>query len=87
MGESLVRPNPAQKRFGVGKTKFHADIAHRLERVQVGPRTTTYTESSIERVIQEMAAETVNMPKVTPAPNLRRRDAAPSKRTKRRRTA
>ena len=80
---SLVRPTPARMRFGVGKTKFMQDIAPRLQRVQIGPRATSFTDSSIEALIQEMAAETANMPKVMPAPNLRRRDVAASNKKRR----
>jgi hypothetical protein len=70
----------------VGRTKFRDAIAPRLVRVQLGPRCVGFTLSSVQKLIGELVDETPNAPKLMPAPNLRRRDAAakPSKQKRRR---
>ena len=45
----------------------------RLERVQLGPRSVGYTETSIDRLIKELIAETETAPKIVPPPNKKRR--------------
>jgi hypothetical protein len=69
MSDQLHRPRGARGIFSVGKTKFDKDIAPRLDKVILGPRAIAYTDSSIQRLIRELVAESANAPKIVPAPN------------------
>lgn len=61
--ERIVRKPEARGRFSVGHTKFDEDIAPRLDKVQLGPRAIGFTESSIDRLIAELIAESATLPK------------------------
>ncbi len=69
MSENLVRKREALKRFPVGRTKFEEDIAPRLTKVRLGPRCVAFTESSIDRVVDEFIAESAAIPQFVPTPN------------------
>ena len=69
MSDQLHRPAKARGFFSVGKTKFEEDIAPHLDKVILGPRAIAYTDSSIQRHIRELVAESANAPKIVPAPN------------------
>jgi predicted DNA-binding transcriptional regulator AlpA len=79
MPERILREHEARYRVGLGKTKFHEDVAPRLVRVQIGPRAVGYTESSVERLIQELIAESAALARYSPPPNRQPKPA--SKRT------
>ena len=91
--ERLLRKPEARRCFAVGKTTFEERIVPRLDKVYVGPRTVTFTQTSVERLLEELKAESATY---SPAPidHLRRRrdtdlkaaaeaDAAPSQAPKR----
>jgi len=71
--ERIAREREALRRLSVGHTKFREDFVPRLERVQLGPRSVGYTETSINRLIKELIAETETAPKIVPPPNKKRR--------------
>ena len=73
MGERLQREKDVLAVLKVGKTKARNDYFPRLTRVQLGPRCVAYTDSSVQRLIQELIAETEAAPKLTPAPNKRKK--------------
>jgi predicted DNA-binding transcriptional regulator AlpA len=57
MTERILRKPEVRSRVPVGKTKFEEDIAPRLDKVYLGPRCVGFTESSVERLIKELIAE------------------------------
>jgi hypothetical protein len=65
----LLRKSEARRRIPVGKTKFEQDIVPRLDKVRLGPRCVGFTEDSVDRVIDELIAESANIPAIVPAPN------------------
>jgi hypothetical protein len=69
MSDQLHRPRKAREILGVGKTKFDEDFVPRLEKVILGPRSIAFTDSSIQRLIRELVAESANATKIVPAPN------------------
>lgn len=72
MSDQLHRPRKAREILGVGKTKFDQDLVPRLEKVVLGPRAVAFTDSSIQRLIRELVAESASAPKIVPAPNKKR---------------
>ncbi len=81
MSERILRKPEVRRLVPVGKTKFEEDIAPRLEKVQLGPRCVGYTESSVQRLIHDLIAETATAPKLTPAPNKQRATPKPGEAT------
>ena len=69
--EVIVRKPEARRQIPVGKTKFEEDIV-RLDKVYLGPRCVGFTQSSINRLIAELIAESAGAPKIVPAPNKQR---------------
>jgi hypothetical protein len=69
MSDQLHRPRKARGFFDVGKTKFEEDIAPHLEKVILGPRAVAFTDSSIQRLIRELVAESASAKKIIPSPN------------------
>jgi hypothetical protein len=67
-GRRLVRPKEAQKRLGVGHTKFWRDFVAtgRLRLVELGPRAKAAVEDELDDLIEELIAERDAVP-VTPA--------------------
>jgi hypothetical protein len=68
MRDQLHRPRKAREILGVGKTKFE-EFVPRLEKVVLGPRAIAFTDSSIQRLIRELVAESASAKKIIPAPN------------------
>ncbi len=58
-GRKLVRPKEAQRRLGVGHTKFWQDFVAtgRLRLVELGPRTKAAVEDELDDLIDELIAE------------------------------
>jgi hypothetical protein len=58
-GRRLVRPKEAQKRLGVGRTKFYQDFVGtgRLRLVGLGPRSKAAVEDELDDLIEELIAE------------------------------
>lgn len=58
-GRKLVRPKEAQKRLGVGHTKFWQDFVAtgRLRLVELGPRSKAAVEDELDDLIEELIAE------------------------------
>jgi hypothetical protein len=58
-GRRLVRPKEAQKRLGVGRTKFYQDFVAtgRLRLVGLGPRSKAAVEDELDDLIEELIAE------------------------------
>jgi hypothetical protein len=58
-GRRLVRPKEAQKRLGVGHTKFWQDFVAtgRLRLVELGPRSKAAVEDELDDLIAELIAE------------------------------
>jgi predicted DNA-binding transcriptional regulator AlpA len=75
----ILRKPEARRRIPVGKTKFEEDIAPRLDKVRLGPRCVGFTEDSVERVIDELIAESANIPDFVPTPNKKLAKAAAPK--------
>jgi hypothetical protein len=67
--EIIRRKAEARGRFGVGKTMFDEQIAPRLTKVRLGPRTVGFTDSSIEALIGELIEESAD---IVPAPTPRK---------------
>jgi predicted DNA-binding transcriptional regulator AlpA len=67
--ERILRKPEVRNRIPVGKTKFEHDIVPRLDKVHLGPRCVGFTESSVERVIGELIADSASAPDFVPAPN------------------
>jgi hypothetical protein len=55
--ETFWRKPETRGHFKVGKSKFEEDIAPRLDKIYIGPRTIAYTGSSVARVTQEIIDE------------------------------
>jgi hypothetical protein len=55
-GRRLVRPKEAQKRLGVGHTKFYKDFVNtgRLRLVELGPRSRAAVEDELDALIDEI---------------------------------
>ena len=55
-GRRLVRPKEAQKRLGVGHTKFYKDFVNtgRLWLVELGPRSKAAVEDELDALIDEI---------------------------------
>jgi hypothetical protein len=70
--EVIVRKPEARRQIPVGKTKFEEDIVPRLDKVYLGPRCVGFTQSSINRLIAQLIAESAGAPKIVPAPNKQR---------------
>jgi hypothetical protein len=68
----ILRKPEARQRIPVGKTKFDEDIAPRLDKVHLGPRCVGFTEDSVDRLVDELIAESANTPDFVPAPNRKR---------------
>jgi hypothetical protein len=86
MGEQILREPAARSMLGkIGRTKFRSDFRPRLQFVKLGPKAIGYTQSSVERLIQELIDESGSVPVFDPMPNeLRRAGRVPSrKKTKR----
>ena len=64
--ERILRKPEVRNRLPVGKTKFEEDIAPRLEKVHLGPRCVGFTESSVERLIKDLIAESAARDSATP---------------------
>jgi hypothetical protein len=58
-GRRLVRPKEAQKRLGVGHTKFWQDFVAtgRLRLVELGPRSKAAVEDELDDLIEELITE------------------------------
>jgi hypothetical protein len=58
-GRRLVRPKEAQKRLGVGHTKFYKDFINtgRLRLVELGPRSRAAVEDELDALIDEIINE------------------------------
>jgi hypothetical protein len=58
-GRRLVRPKEAQKRLGVGHTKFWQDFVatNRLRLVELGPRSKAAVEDELDDLIEKLIAE------------------------------
>lgn len=65
----ILRKPEARQRIPVGKTKFEQDIVPRLTKVRLGPRCVGFTEDSVDRVVDELIAESATIPDFVPAPN------------------
>jgi hypothetical protein len=63
--EQIIRPKAAWTLLGVGHSKGEKDFAPRLVKVRLGKRGVGYTQSSIERLIAELIAESAD---IVPAP-------------------
>jgi predicted DNA-binding transcriptional regulator AlpA len=74
--EKILRKRDVLQRIPVGRTKFEADIAPRLVKVRLGERSVGYTESSTEKLIAALIAESVGVPSFVPAPNRPRQKVA-----------
>jgi hypothetical protein len=70
--EIIRRKAEARARFPGGHTFFDEQIAPRLQKVRLGRRLIGFTESSIEKLIAELVAESGN---IMPAPLPRPRKA------------
>jgi len=68
VGERILRKPEVRERIGIGKTMFEESIAPRLTKVQLGPRAVGFTESSVNRLIEEMIAATGTIPRA-PVPS------------------
>jgi hypothetical protein len=55
--ETFWRKPETRRHFKVGATKFAEDIAPRLDKVYIGPRTIAFTGTSVARVTQEIIDE------------------------------
>jgi predicted DNA-binding transcriptional regulator AlpA len=73
--ERIVRKAEAPYTFGVGRSKFDADIAPRLQKVRLGKRCVGFTQSSIERVLAEIVAESSSVT-ASPVPSAEQQRAA-----------
>jgi predicted DNA-binding transcriptional regulator AlpA len=67
--QRILRKPEVRNRIPVGKTKFEQDIVPRLDKVHLGPRCVGFTESSVQRVISELIAESASIPDFVPTPN------------------
>ena len=58
-GRRLLRLKEAQKRLGVGRTKFYEDFVNTglLRLVELGPRAKAAVEDEIDDLIEELIAE------------------------------
>jgi predicted DNA-binding transcriptional regulator AlpA len=65
----LLRKPEIRHRFGVGQSKLEEDILPRLDKVYLGPRCVAYTEASVDRLYDQLIAESGRAVKFTPAPN------------------
>jgi hypothetical protein len=63
MTERVVRPEEAMTMLGVRAWKFKKDFVPRLQRIQLGIRNHGFTLTSIEKLIEQLAAETPTAPK------------------------
>jgi hypothetical protein len=70
--EKIVRKAEAIARLAVGHTYFEAKFAPRLTKVSLGVRAIGYTESSLDRLIAQLIAESAGKPAFVPPPNRRR---------------
>jgi hypothetical protein len=71
MPERILRERECCLRLACGKTKFRTDYRPRLTRVALGKQSFGYIESSVERLINELVAETAAAPPQPRNPNLR----------------
>jgi hypothetical protein len=57
-GRRLVRPKEAQRRLGVGHTKFYKDFVNtgRLRLVELGPRSKAAVEDELDALIDEIVS-------------------------------
>jgi hypothetical protein len=83
--EKLLRERAAREMLGnVGATKFRAQYRPRLQVVRLSSKVITFTQSSVQALIEELIAESGNVPAYDPQPNkLRREGRTPSKRGRR----
>jgi hypothetical protein len=63
--EIIRKKAEARARFPGGHTFFDEQIAPRLTKVRLGPRLIGFTESSIQKLIAELIAESAD---IVPAP-------------------
>ena len=63
--EIIRKKAEARARFPGGYTFFDEQIAPRLTKVRLGPRLIGFTESSIQKLIAELIAESAD---IVPAP-------------------
>lgn len=74
--ERLLRKPEARRCFAVGKTTFEERIVPRLDKVFVGPRTVTFTQTSVERLIEELKAESAAVAAAAPPVPVAKRKAS-----------
>lgn len=57
--KKILRPKEAQKKLGVGRTKFWNDFVNtgRLRKIRLGPRAIGFLESNVDQVIDQLVAE------------------------------
>jgi predicted DNA-binding transcriptional regulator AlpA len=77
--EKIVRKREAMARLGVGHSHFEANFAHRLTKVQLGDRAIGFTESSLDRLIEKLIADSADKPAFVPPPNKRRAERSNNK--------
>jgi hypothetical protein len=73
--ERLLRKPEARRCFSVGKTTFEERIVPRLDKVYVGPRTVTFTQTSVERLMEELKAESAAIAAAAPPVPVAKRKA------------
>jgi hypothetical protein len=79
--EQLLRERAAREMLGnVGATKFRAQYRPRLQVVRLSSKLIAYTASSVQRLIEELIAESGSVPAFDPEPNRLRREGQTSKR-------
>jgi hypothetical protein len=56
MPRTIIRPREAQRRLGVGQTKFYEDYVAtgKLKLVRLGPRAVGVVEDELDRFIDEL---------------------------------
>src|ERR1700686_4822947 len=79
-GERIVREKECLGRLSCGKTTFRKRFRDRLTRVQLGPYSAGFTESSLELLIGELVSEAANSTPITPRTNIRPRSKQTPKR-------
>jgi predicted DNA-binding transcriptional regulator AlpA len=69
VAEVLLRKPAVLRQIPTGRSKFEADIAPRLTKVRLGPRAVAFTQSSVDRLIGELIAESAAAAPIVPAAN------------------
>lgn len=56
--KKILRPKEAQKKLGIGRTKFWDDFVNtgRLRKIRLGPRAIGFLESNVDAVIDALVA-------------------------------